>query len=41
MVIIRTADKEKFTVDRDVAECSVLLKNLLEGMYAREMSLIG
>ena len=32
MVILLTSDKEKFEVARDVAERSVLLKNLLEGM---------
>ena len=39
MITIRTSDNEKFVVDRDVAGRSVLLKNLLEGMYAPHASI--
>ena len=33
-VTLVSSDKEKFVVDRKVAECSVLIKTLLEGLYA-------
>ena len=31
MVLLVTSDNEQFTVDKDVAERSVLIKNMLEG----------
>lgn len=31
MVSLTTSDNEQFTVDRDVAERSVLIKQMLEG----------
>ncbi|EJD05862.1 ubiquitin-protein ligase [Fomitiporia mediterranea MF3/22] len=36
MVILRTADKEKFTIDRKVAERMNLIKNLLEDVGEHE-----
>lgn len=34
MVSLTTSDNEQFTVDRDVAERSVLIKQMLEGKLA-------
>lgn len=31
MVLLTTSDNEQFTVDKDVAERSVLIKQMLEG----------
>jgi S-phase kinase-associated protein 1 len=31
MVLLVTSDNEQFVVDKDVAERSVLIKNMLEG----------
>jgi S-phase kinase-associated protein 1 len=31
MVVLTTSDNESFTVDKEVAERSVLIKNMLEG----------
>ena len=33
MVLLVTSDNEQFVVDKEVAERSVLIKNMLEGMY--------
>jgi hypothetical protein len=33
MVYLVTSDQEQFAVQRDVAERSVLIKNMLEGIY--------
>lgn len=33
MVLLVTSDNEQFVVDKDVAERSVLIKNMLEGEY--------
>lgn len=32
MVLLVTSDNEQFVVDKEVAERSVLIKNMLEGM---------
>lgn len=32
MVLLVTSDNEKFQVDKQVAERSILIKNMLEGM---------
>lgn len=32
-VNLLTSDNEQFTVDKDIAERSVLIKNMLEGGY--------
>lgn len=34
MVLLVTSDNEQFVVDKEVAERSVLIKNMLEGKYA-------
>lgn len=34
MVLLVTSDNEQFVVDKEVAERSVLIKNMLEGMHA-------
>ena len=34
MVLLVTSDNEQFVVDKEVAERSVLIKNMLEGTYA-------
>lgn len=34
MVVLETSDSERFTVDKDVAERSVLIKQMLDGEYA-------
>jgi S-phase kinase-associated protein 1 len=34
MVLLTTSDNESFTVDKEVAERSVLIKNMLEGARA-------
>lgn len=39
MVKLSTSDGEEFTVDKDVAERSVLIKQMLEGKFAALMSL--
>ena len=33
MVLLVTSDNEQFIVEKDVAERSVLIKNMLEGIY--------
>ena len=33
MVLLVTSDNEQFVVDKEVAERSVLIKNMLEGSY--------
>lgn len=33
MVLLVTSDNEQFVVDKDVAERSVLIKNMLEGKF--------
>jgi hypothetical protein len=33
MVLLVTSDNEQFVVEKDVAERSVLIKNMLEGIY--------
>jgi hypothetical protein len=33
MVLLVTSDSEQFVVEKDVAERSVLIKNMLEGDY--------
>ena len=33
MVLLVTSDNEQFVVEKDVAERSVLIKNMLEGNY--------
>ena len=38
MVILETSDNEKFTVDKDVAERSILIKQMLDGEYCSERS---
>ena len=38
MVLLVTSDNEQFVVDREVAERSVLIKNMLEGAYSRHPS---
>ena len=35
MVLLVTSDNEQFVVEKDVAERSVLIKNMLEGEYRR------
>lgn len=39
MVSLTTSDNEQFTVDRDVAERSVLIKQMLEGKLSAEILL--
>ena len=34
MVLLVTSDNEQFVVDKEVAERSVLIKNMLEGAHA-------
>jgi len=34
MVLLVTSDNEQFVVDKEVAERSVLIKNMLEGKHA-------
>jgi S-phase kinase-associated protein 1 len=34
MVLLVTSDNESFNVDKEVAERSVLIKNMLEGKYS-------
>ena len=33
MVLLVTSDNEQFVVEKDVSERSVLIKNMLEGIY--------
>ena len=40
MVSLTTSDNEQFTVDRDVAERSVLIKQMLEGKLCRYLTLL-
>lgn len=35
MVLLVTSDNEQFVVDKEVAERSVLIKNMLEGAFRR------
>ena len=40
MVLLVTSDNEKFQVDKQVAERSILIKNMLEGMSRFQNRLI-
>lgn len=37
MVVLTTSDNEQFTVDRDVAERSVLIKQMIEDIGENDM----
>ena len=41
MVLLVTSDNEQFVVDKEVAERSVLIKNMLEGAYLGRATACG
>jgi S-phase kinase-associated protein 1 len=40
MVLLVTSDNEQFHADKEVVERSVLIKNMLEGIYRRHFQMI-